>query len=81
MMAVRRSKAVSDTFWWTPKAWCSKPRFTAQRSRTGTASRSYWNLHGIASHSASLICGWTQATPAKAKAQTGWKGYWDGRPR
>jgi putative transposase len=30
---------------------------------------------------ASLTCGWTRATPEKARAQTGRRRYWDGRHR
>ena len=29
---------------WTPRVWCSKPRFTAQTSRTATVSSSCSNL-------------------------------------
>ena len=29
---------------WTPRVWCSKPRFTAQTSRTATVSRSCSSL-------------------------------------
>ena len=30
---------------------------------------------------ASPICGWTRATPEKARVQTGWRGHWDGQHR
>jgi hypothetical protein len=33
-MEARRSKAESATSWWTHRVWCSKPAFTAHRSRT-----------------------------------------------
>src|SRR5215208_36218 len=65
----------------TPKGWCSKRGSTAQTSRIGRASRPCWNRRRIASRGASLTCGWTRATPGKAKAQTGCTGYWGGRPR
>src|SRR5215217_8525367 len=57
--APRRSKDVSDTSWWTLRAWCSKRGFTAQKSKTATASSSCSNRRTIASHGASLTCGWT----------------------
>jgi hypothetical protein len=47
------------------------------------ASSSCWNSsHRIASHSASLTCGWMRATPGKARVQTtGCRRRWAGRHR
>ena len=59
-MVARRSRAESATSWWTPRAWCSKPGFTAQRSKTGRVSKRYWKRCRIASPSASLTFGWTR---------------------
>ncbi len=39
------------------------------------------NQGKLSFQSASLICGWTPATPEKAGAQTGCRGYWDGQLR
>jgi putative transposase len=59
----------------------SKLRFTAHRSKTGKASNSCSNLRGSASRNASPTCGWTRATPERARAQIGCRRCSDGRPR
>jgi transposase len=64
----------------THRGWCSKPRSTAQRSKTEKASRFFWISHPNTFH-ASAIYGWTPATPEKAKGRTGWREYWGGRRR
>ena len=47
--AARRCAAESATCWWTPRGWSSKPRFTAPRSPTRTASGCCRSVRGIAS--------------------------------
>ncbi len=62
------------------QVWYSKLRFIVQRFRTERASRFCWISHRI-TFRASAICGWTLATPEKAREPTGWRGYWGGRRR
>ena len=45
------------------------------------ASNSCSNLRGSASRNASPTCGWTRATPERARAQIGCRRCSDGRPR
>ena len=57
-----------------------KARSIVQRSRTERASRFCWISHR-GTFRVSAICGWTPATPEKARGQTGWRRYWGGRHR
>src|SRR5919107_1024842 len=45
----RRCGAESATCWWTRRAWCSKPRYTAPRSRTRTGLGSCSSRRGAGS--------------------------------
>jgi putative transposase len=53
---------LSLTYWWTPKVWCSKPRYTAPKFQTKMESGCCWTQHAIAFH-AFRTCGSMPATP------------------
>ena len=69
-MAVRRSKAESATCSWTPKASCSRRRYTAPRCWTRRGSNRYLSRRGSSSCVLN-ICGSTAAYRGKEKGK-GW---------